>query len=162
MGGSLVACALKMLDEYEKENPRDPPKKPSYDDDLYRDSQTNYEEMFGGSFSHGDVMRKLLNSKDHHIFLLRHTARHLRDNEELGGSLIGGNPNVWGAINDIANSRDKLHLVEMVLNDKLMGGDMSGGSFLDTMKKVGSSIVKVGKAVAPFAPLIARGVAMML
>jgi len=160
MGGNLVNNALKVLDEYEVENPKNPPPKASYDD-LYRDSHSNYKEMFGGSFDHGSIMKALLKSQPHHFWILRHTARQMRDGLH-GGDLLGKDPHTWGAMNDIANARDNNHLVDMVFNDKMLGGSIVGGSFLDTMKKIGNGILSVGKAVMPFAPLIAKGVGMVL
>ena len=117
MGGNLVNNALKVLDDYESKNPKNPPKKEAYDD-LYRDSASNYKEMFGGSLEHGKVMKALLKSKPEHFWILRHTARQMRDGLG-GGDLLGKDPHTWGAMNDIANARDNNHLVDMVYNKKL-------------------------------------------
>tara|TARA_B110000285_G_scaffold33432_1_gene35122 strand:- start:2227 stop:2682 length:456 start_codon:yes stop_codon:yes gene_type:complete len=150
MGGNLVNNAVKVIDDYE--NPKNPPKKETYDD-LYRDSHSNYKEMFGGALEHGAIMKALLKSKPEHFWVLRHTARQMRDGLG-GGDLLGKDAHTWGAMNDIAGARDNNHLVDMVYNDKLMGG----GSFLSTLKSIGNGVLSVGKAVMPFAPLIAKAI----
>jgi hypothetical protein len=160
-GGSIVAGALKLLDEYESENPKNPPAKASYDNDLYRDSESNYKEMFGSGFTHQSVISHLLTkTKPHHFHLLRATARHLLDTG--GGGLLGKDEATFGALNDIANARNLHHLVDMVHNDMKMGGDLSGGSFLDVLKSIGNGIVSVGKVALPLLPVLAKGASMLL
>lgn len=152
IGGNLVKDAIELSKNIEIPNKVNPPKKASYDD-LYRDSHSNYAEMFGGKLEHGKIMKALLDAPSSHFWILKHTAKQMRDGVG-GGDLLGKDPHTFGALNDIANARDNNHLVDMVYNDKQMGG----GSFLDVLKKIGSGILTVGKAVAPFAPLIAKAV----
>lgn len=138
----LIGGALSLLDEYSKENPKNPPKKASYDNDLFRDSHSNYEEMFGGALKssnpHNEIVQHIITKmKPHHFYILRHQARNLRN---MDGGILGNDPATWGATNDVANANNRYHLADMFMNDKKFGGDLSAGSFADTVKKIASSV----------------------
>ena len=152
---NIIGGALKILNGA-TENMSEQPKEKMVvsKDNLYSDTQNHFGQIIGGSAKskdpHTELVRHLLTkTKDHHFYLLRHTARHLR--AKSGGSF---RPSVLGAITDISNSRDKNHLADMILTDKTIGGGLEAGGFVDTMKNIGESVMGVSKMVRNTCPLL--------
>ena len=59
-----------------------------------------------------------------------------------------------GAVRDIASAVCPQHLVDMIHNDKNLGGSLVGGSFLHTLGKIAKKAVGVVSKVAPLIPLV--------
>lgn len=157
----VIGGALKILDgetENMSEQPKEQPKQKMEvaKDNLYRDTQTHIGEIIGGAAKskdpHTELVRHLLTkTKDHHFYLLRHTARHLRENS---GGAFRNSPTIMGAISDLANAKDKNHLADMILKDKVLGGGLEAGGFVDTIKNIGESVIGVSKMVRNHCPLL--------
>ena len=99
------------------------------------------------SNSHAELADKIRNMKDKHFETLRDVAHAVH---KMGGL---GQDTHKGACMDIMNSKDKEHLAEMVDKDKEFGGTV-GGSFWNTLKKIGhiaKTVYNVAKPVAQIA-----------
>jgi hypothetical protein len=150
------------IDEnFKNENKVDAPKKPSYDNDLYRDAETNYQQMFAGALKSDDphshiINHHLMKIKPHEFWILRHTAK-LANGGALNDSILGDkstwSPNVIGAVDDISNSRDLNHLTDMVYNDKLLGGNLTDKfGFVNVYKNLAQSLGKTAVKLSPMFP----------
>ena len=143
VGGDSVGGALKILETMKLDKSEKPK--------LLGGSLFGKLEklLSGGAKPHGSVVEHLIDElTPKHFNMIRQHARSI-----LHGKMSMEDVNL-GAVRDIASAKYPQHLIDMIINDYHLGGDMSGGSFLHTLKKIGNGIISVGKVVAPLAPLI--------
>tara|TARA_R110002072_G_scaffold127076_1_gene264178 strand:+ start:4913 stop:5392 length:480 start_codon:yes stop_codon:yes gene_type:complete len=143
VGGDSVGGALKILETMKLDKSEKPK--------LLGGSLFGKLEklLSGGAKPHGSVVEHLIDElTPKHFNMIRQHARSI-----LHGKMSMEDVNL-GAVRDIASAKYPQHLIDMIVNDYHLGGDMSGGSFLHTLKKIGNGIISVGKVVAPFAPLL--------
>lgn len=144
VGGSSVGGALDLLEKFKKESSN---MKSKVKDSLF----SKLENVLSGSSDkpHAKIVEHLIDDLTPKNFnMIRQHARQI-----LHGKTSISDINI-GAVRDIASAKYPQHLIDMIINDYHLGGDMSGGSFLHTLKKIGNGIISVGKVVAPLAPLI--------
>ena len=152
---------MNIDESLQNENKVDAPKAPSYDNDLYRDAETNYQQMFAGALKSDDphshiINHHLMKIKPHEFWILRHTAK-LANAGALNDSMLGDkstwSPMESGAVADIANSRDLNHLTDMVYNDKLLGGGLKEKfEFMNVYKRLAQSLGKTASKLLPIFP----------
>ena len=145
VGGSSVGGALKILENFKQES-----NKQSKENMAGGSLFSKIEDILSGNEKpHKNLVEKLIDDlTPKHFNMIRQHARQI-----LHGKTSISDMNL-GAVRDIASAKYPQHLIDMIINDFHMGGDMSGGSFLHTLKKIGNGIISVGKVVAPFAPLL--------
>ena len=137
-------AALAKGDEYSSKNPTD-----AYSKMMGEKAKGgNLKQLKNaGNMKSNDVAGVIGNMSNCEHHLIVETAKHILK----GGSVLGGQQFLSGAVRDIASTKSPSHLMSMVINDHHMkkgeGGSVIGGSFLDTLGDV-------AKGVAPFLPFI--------